>query len=82
MRFDVVDSRLFVAVVEAGSITHGATRVNLALGSASARITQMEEAVGVPLLVRQRLGVSAGYVCGRIDRKIKPACRGAHVRRR
>src|SRR5471030_292899 len=57
MRFDVADLRLFVAVVEAGSITHGATRVNLALGSASGRIKQMEEAVGVPLLARQRLGV-------------------------
>jgi len=57
MRFDIADLRLFVAVVEAGSITHGATRVNLALGSASGRIKQMEEAVGVPLLARQRLGV-------------------------
>ena len=46
MRFDIADLRLFVAVVEAGSITHGATRVNLALGSASGRIKQMEEAVG------------------------------------
>lgn len=57
MRFDVADLRLFVAIVEAGSITHGATRVNLALGSASGRIKQMEEAVGVALLSRQRLGV-------------------------
>lgn len=57
MRFDIVDLRLFVAIVEVGSITHGAARVNLALGSASGRIKQMEEAVGVPLLARQRLGV-------------------------
>jgi DNA-binding transcriptional LysR family regulator len=57
MRFDIADLRLFVAVVEAGSITHGATRVNLALGSASGRIKQMEAAVGVPLLARQRLGI-------------------------
>lgn len=58
MRFDVADLRLFVAVAEAGSITHGATRANLALGSASGRIKQMEEAVGVPLLLRERLGVT------------------------
>ncbi|MEQ5837928.1 LysR family transcriptional regulator [Paraburkholderia acidicola] len=58
MRFDMADLRLFVAVVEAGSITHGATHANLSLGSASGRIKQMEEAVGVPLLARQRLGVT------------------------
>ncbi len=40
MRFDITDLRLFVAVVEAGSITHGASRANLALGSASGRIKQ------------------------------------------
>ncbi|WP_323120351.1 LysR family transcriptional regulator [Burkholderia alba] len=57
MRFDIADLRLFVAVVEAGSITHGAQRANLALGSASGRIRQMEDAVGVPLFERRRLGV-------------------------
>lgn len=58
MRFDIADLRLFVAIVEAGSITHGAARANLALGSASGRVKQMEEAVGVPLLARQRFGVT------------------------
>ncbi|KGC54392.1 LysR substrate-binding domain-containing protein [Burkholderia pseudomallei] len=57
MRFDITDLRLFVSVIEAGSITHGASRVNLALGSASGRIKQMEETAGVALLVRERLGV-------------------------
>jgi molybdate transport repressor ModE-like protein len=57
MRPDITDLRLFVAIVEAGSITHGAARVNLAVGSASGRIKQMEETVGVPLLDRERLGV-------------------------
>ncbi|AYQ90589.1 MAG: LysR family transcriptional regulator [Paraburkholderia tropica] len=57
MRFDTTDLRLFVAVVEAGSITHGAARVNLSLPSASARVRQMEEVAGVPLLTRERLGV-------------------------
>ncbi|KGX43093.1 bacterial regulatory helix-turn-helix, lysR family protein [Burkholderia pseudomallei MSHR3335] len=55
MRFDITDLRLFVSVIEAGSITHGASRVNLALGSASGRIKQMEETAGVALLVRERL---------------------------
>lgn len=57
MRFDLVDLRLFVAVAEARSITHGAERSALALASASARIKGMEVALGVPLLRRERRGV-------------------------
>jgi DNA-binding transcriptional LysR family regulator len=57
MRFDLVDLRLFLHVAEAASITHGAERAHLALASASARIRGMEEALGVPLLERQRRGV-------------------------
>ena len=37
MRFDLADLRLFLHVVEAGSITHGARQANLALPSASER---------------------------------------------
>ena len=58
MRFDITDLRLFLAVVETGSITHGADKVNLALGSASGRIRQMEDELGVPLLDRHRHGVT------------------------
>lgn len=57
MRFDLTDLRLFVDVVEAGSITHGAERARLALGAASARIRAMEEEIGAALLVRARSGV-------------------------
>ncbi|WP_374573715.1 LysR substrate-binding domain-containing protein [Phenylobacterium sp.] len=56
MRFDLTDLRLFVEVVEAGSITHGAERARLALGAASARIRAMEEEIGSALLVRSRAG--------------------------
>ena len=58
MRFDLVDLQLFLHVAEARSITHGAERANLALASASARINGMEEMIGVPLLARDRRGVS------------------------
>ena len=58
MHFDLVDLDLFRHVVEAGSITHGAARANLALGAASTRIRQMEEAFGATLLVRGRQGVT------------------------
>ena len=58
MRFDLADLSLFRHVVEAGSITHGAERAHLALAAASTRIRNMEAALGAPLLVRRRQGVS------------------------
>ena len=42
MRFDLTDLALFLHVVQAGSITHGAARANLALAAASARIRNLE----------------------------------------
>ena len=58
MRFDLADLSLFRDVVEAGSITHGAARANLALAAASTRIRNMEQALGSQLLVRGRQGVT------------------------
>jgi DNA-binding transcriptional LysR family regulator len=57
MRFDLADLSLFRHIVDAGSITHGAARANLALAAASTRIRNMEEALGAALLVRGRQGV-------------------------
>lgn len=57
MRFDLRDLRLFLNIVEAGSITHGAQRVHLALAAASTRIRNMEAALGTPLLQRGRQGI-------------------------
>ena len=57
MRFDLTDLRLFLHVVEAGSITHGAERMHLAIAAASTRIRNMEATLGTPLLHRERLGV-------------------------
>ncbi|WP_018632022.1 LysR family transcriptional regulator [Neomegalonema perideroedes] len=73
MRFDLTDLRLFLHVVEAGSLTHGAARANLALPSASARLRGMEEASGLKLLERGRGGVSptaAGEILARRARRI------------
>ena len=58
MRFDFTDLNLFRHIVEAGSITHGAERSNLALAAASTRIRKMELAFGAELLVRRRQGVT------------------------
>src|SRR4051812_20847749 len=57
IRFDLTDLRLFVHVAEAGSITHGAARANITLASASERIRAMEDALGAPLLERNRRGI-------------------------
>ena len=58
MRFDLIDLSLFRHIVEAGSITHGSARANLALGAASTRVRNMEETLGAPLLTRGRQGVA------------------------
>ncbi|MGY2050717.1 LysR substrate-binding domain-containing protein [Methylobacterium sp. JK268] len=58
MHFDLVDLSLFRHVVEAGSITHGAARANLALAAASHRIRAMESSLGAALLTRTRHGVT------------------------
>ncbi len=57
MRFDLIDLRVFLAVVEHGSLTHGARVMHLALASVSERIAGMETALGAPLLERNRRGV-------------------------
>jgi DNA-binding transcriptional LysR family regulator len=58
VRFDIPDLSLFRHVVEAGSITQGASRAHLALAAASTRIRNMEEAIGAALLIRNRQGVT------------------------
>jgi len=57
VRFDLTDLRLFLSVVECGSLTHGAQAMHLALASVSERIAGMESALGAPLLERNRRGV-------------------------
>ncbi|GAB7542923.1 LysR family transcriptional regulator [Cupriavidus sp. 8B] len=59
MRFDLTDMRLFLTVVECGSLTQGAQAMHLALASVSERIAGMETALGAPLLERNRRGVRA-----------------------
>lgn len=58
MRFDLTDLRLFLAVVDAGSITHGATEVGLSLPAASERLRDMEATGEVILLIRGRRGIA------------------------
>src|SRR5215471_4523641 len=58
MRFDLTDMRLFLTVVEQGSLTKGAENMNLALASVSERISGMESSLGAQLLERNRRGIT------------------------
>lgn len=58
MRFDLTDLQLCLNVHEAGTITAGAARSHMTLASASERIRGMESALGVPLMTRDRRGVT------------------------
>ena len=58
-RFDLVTLRLFVAVVDAGSLTAGADRFGISLAAASKRIVELEQHCGIALLVRGQRGVTA-----------------------
>ncbi len=58
LSLDFTDLRLFLHIMEAGSITEGARRSHLALASASARVRGLEEAAGLPLFQRHRSGVT------------------------
>lgn len=56
MRYDLVDLKLFIHIIETQSITAGAAKSHLSLASASARIKGMEETLGTALLERHRRG--------------------------
>ena len=58
-RFDLVSLRLFVAVVDAGSVTAGAERFGISLAAASKRIAELEQHCGTGLLQRGQRGVTA-----------------------
>ena len=72
-RFDLIDLRLFLHVHEAGSITAGAARSHMTLASASARVRALEDALGTPLLLRDRRGVQptpAGRTLARAAQRV------------
>jgi DNA-binding transcriptional LysR family regulator len=56
-RFDLMSLRLFVSVVNLGSLTHGAKEFGISLAAASKRISELETHVGQALLVRGKKGV-------------------------
>jgi hypothetical protein len=77
MRFDLTDLSLFRHVVDAGSITHGAERANLALAAASARIRNMEQALGT---ARTSLWLPPARESETWSRRSAPSCWSAAAR--
>ncbi len=57
-RLDLVSLSLFSLIARTGSISKGAELALLAVGAASKRITDLEAAVGAPLLERHSRGVT------------------------
>lgn len=51
--------RYFIAVVEAGSVSDAARRLHVVQPAVSQRLAALEDEIGVQLLVRTRLGVTA-----------------------
>ncbi len=58
-RFDLVSLRLFVAAVDAGSLTAGAEGFGISLAAASRRMAELEHHCGKALLQRSQRGVTA-----------------------
>ena len=55
--FDLASLRLYVAVVDTGSVTAGAERFGISPAAASKRIAELEHHCGTPLLLRSKRGV-------------------------
>jgi DNA-binding transcriptional LysR family regulator len=73
MKYDLVDLKLFIAIAEAGNLTRGADQATLAPSSASHRLSRLEDALGVPLFIREARGVrmsAAGEVLLRHARRV------------
>ena len=58
-RFDLASLRLYVAVVDAGSLTAGADRFGISLAAASKRVAELEQHCGMALLQRSQRGITA-----------------------
>ena len=58
MHFDLVDLRLMIRVAEANSLTRGAEAVYMSVPTASTRIKNIEDSIGIKLFYRTSQGVT------------------------
>ncbi|CAB3769594.1 LysR substrate-binding domain-containing protein [Paraburkholderia solisilvae] len=59
LRFDIESLRIFVAVIEEGSIAAASGRMHLVASAVSKRVSDLEADAGTPLLYRHSRGVQA-----------------------
>jgi len=59
VRFDMESLRMFVAVIEEGSIAAASARTHLVASAVSKRVSELESDAGTPLLYRHSRGVQA-----------------------
>ncbi len=59
LRFDIESLRIFVAVIEEGSIAAASGRMHLVASAVSKRVSDLEVEAGTPLLYRHSRGVQA-----------------------
>ena len=59
MRLDPISLRLFIAIMEEGTISAAATREHLAPAAVSRRISELESTLGTPLFERSNKGTAA-----------------------
>ncbi len=57
MTINILTLRYFHAVAKAGNVSRAAGRLNVAQSAVSRQILQLEQELGVPLLLRHRMGV-------------------------
>jgi len=57
-RLDLTTLQLFLAIQEEGSLTRAAERESIAVSAASKRLAELEQALGVALMVRRARGMS------------------------
>ncbi len=57
IKFEIFDLRLYIAIIENGSLSKAADSLPLALSAASARLKKLEERLGLTLLERHPRGI-------------------------
>src|SRR5690349_6042697 len=73
MRLDPTSLRLFVRIVEEGTIARAAEREHIAAAAVSKRMSELEDTLRTPLLIRTNKGVeatAAGRVLLRLARSV------------
>lgn len=73
MTYDLTDLKVFLAIAEEENVSRGAERCHLAASSASLRMKNLEETLGVMLLTRQARGVTL-TPAGRVFREHAGRC--------